>query len=134
MHECKSDAPSSNEDYSFKLSSAFNQFSFHVPNKVNRYIDVNESMFTALLTRLNEYYKILSLNISELITINKSSIKVCLGSPFCYNDIYNPSLENVSKGLKLATLNIEIYMLICAMKIEVIHTSGFWPEFVLKGV
>ena len=129
MDTCKPD-----DDCSFKLSSAFNQFNYHVPKRVNRYLDLNESMFTALLTRLNEYYKMLSLNIKEQIGVNQSSIKICLGSPFCYNDIYNPSLENVNNGLKLATLNFEIYMLICCMNIEVVHTPEFWPEFLLKDI
>jgi hypothetical protein len=54
-----------------------------------------------------------------MISIDESSIRLSLGEKYFYNDIFNPLLSAVYKGIDIAVLQME-----CMMLMKTINLNG----------
>lgn len=96
----------------FLLSAMFKQFNITGLKKIDRYAEFNEPVFSALIQKFLIYYDLMFLDPQDMIKVSTSSVSIGLGDPLFYNDIFNPILEVVPKGIEIAALSIEIFMIL----------------------
>jgi len=95
----------------FKLSTSLKQFGLRGLRKADRYVDGDEAAFVAMFATLKDYYAILGLEMKAMVSVEEGIIAIALGGRFTYNDLFNPLLSCVERGVELACLQIEFLML-----------------------
>ena len=106
------------EGTAFQLSASLRQFGIRGLSKVDRFVDGDEALFCTMLATLKDYYAILGLPIKSMVSARGEYIDISLGSRFTYNDIFNPLLANVEKGVELVCLQIEFFMLAHLLEVK----------------
>jgi CheY-like chemotaxis protein len=95
----------------FMLSQTLRQFDVKGLTKADRYVVGNELLLVLMFSTLKDYYDILGLNMREMVYTCEEFICVSLGGRFTYNDFFNPLLSSVERGVELACLKMEFFML-----------------------
>jgi len=115
------------ESTAFRLSVSLRQFGVRGLRKADRFIDGDETIFVAMFSTLKDYFAILGLEIKNMVTAQDKFINISLGSRFTYNDFFNPLLSSVERGVELACLKIEFFMLasLFGVKAEMDFTENF---------
>jgi hypothetical protein len=103
----------------FQLSNLLSQFGINSDNVIDRYIEADEAGIVAMFSILKDYYSILGYDMGSVVYPKSKSIKFELGGRFTYNDLFNPLLSSVQKGVELACLKLEFFMLARISKLDV---------------
>jgi hypothetical protein len=110
---------SEDANHGFTLSSMMAQFNIRGLKSIDRYIEYNEAIFAAFISKFILYYELMGLDPKVMISIDESSIRLSLGEKYFYNDIFNPLLSAVYKGIDIAVLQME-----CMMLMKTINLNG----------
>lgn len=102
----------------FTISGMMKQFDIHGLRSVDRSLPYNEALFSAFVSRFISYYELVGLNKKKMITVTADSVEFGAGDRYIYNDIFNPVLSSVYKGIDLACLQLESLMLLVALRMR----------------
>lgn len=94
-----------------RLAPLLQQFGIVDDRQCIHSIVANEPNIVAMFSILKDYYSILGYELSSVIHLESNVIKCDLGGRFVYNDLFNPLLSSVEKGVELACLKLEFIML-----------------------
>lgn len=101
----------------FTISSMMKQFNIRGLRSIDRYIMKNEAIFSSFINKFIQYFEILGTDRKDMIFVTSDSIVFDIGERYFYNDLFNPILSSVEKGIELASLHMELMMLLISLKI-----------------
>lgn len=112
----------------FTLSAMMKQFNITGLRRIDRSLTYNEAVFAAFISRFISYYELMGLNPKDMITVSRYNpddpvetriaITIGGGDRYVYNDLFNPLLSSVYKGVEIACLQLEAVMLAIALRVR----------------